>query len=186
MHKRTLVGLACLTALGLLLGIRFVGSAVQENVGMVILSRELLMPTSASLSGDLDNAERWLRRALAWDDANTGAHRGLAWVLKMRGQEAEATAEWRDAGITAQYLVSQSGSALRAKRYIDALLWSDILAVIEPGLRSTVFYLRYMALRAGGDAGSAGASLQEAIAIDRGWLRAEMRFRAWHLWGVAL
>jgi len=185
-HRGILSGLAGLVMLGLLLRIGLLGSAVQANVGMLILSRALLERSSTSLPEDLSHAERRLRAALAWNDANTAAHHGLAWVLKLQRRDAQATAEWRAAGLTAQYLVTQGELALRAERYEEALMWYEILAVVDPALSSTVDYLKYVVHKTEGNAESGMANLQAAVSIDTGWSDPEMRFRAWYLWGSLL
>jgi tetratricopeptide (TPR) repeat protein len=185
-HSWTFAALAGLAVLGLLLRARVLGSGVQKNMGLVIVSRALLSGSSMAEPEDLADAERWLRRALAWDDGSEGAHLGLAWALKMRGHEEQATAEWHAAGLTSEHLVSQGDSALRAGFLEEALQWYELLAVVEPELASTVHYLQYSALKAAGYLPSATVRLQQAISVDHGWLLPEMRFRAWYFWGASL
>lgn len=78
--------------LGLLCG-PFVLSRALSNMGMITLSRALV-PVPQALD-TLAQAEHWLRQAVAWDEDNSTAHRGLAWVMTARGESEEAVREWR-------------------------------------------------------------------------------------------
>jgi tetratricopeptide (TPR) repeat protein len=53
-------------------------------------------------------------------------------------------------------------------------------------LPSSVLYDQFLTHRALGSADSAFDSLRRAITTDQGWINPEIRFRAWHSWGVRL
>jgi tetratricopeptide (TPR) repeat protein len=131
-------------------------------------------------------AERWLKQALAWDEANRGARLGLGWAQALQGKGTEAAAQWRAAGMTARDFVAQGDQARRAGSYDEAMEWYERVALLEPRLQSTVLYLQYLTREASGNADLALAHLREAISLDRGWLDPETRFLAWRLWGVSL
>jgi len=178
----TLVGLLVLG----LLGGPFLLSCALSNVGMVALSRALVSSPGTPDPQTLTQAEHWLSRAVAWDEGNRGAHRGLAWVMTVQGKDEEAVAEWRAGGMTAQELRVWGSQAWRAKQYQEALRWYEQMALLEPGQESSALYLQYSALKAAGDEDAALARLQEAISIDRGWLSPEIRFYVWYRWAVHL
>ncbi len=184
-RKWLLMILAGLLVLGLLCG-PFVTSRALSNVGMVVLSRALVTSPGTPDLQTLTQAEHWLRRAVAWDEGNRGAHRGLAWVMTVQGKDEEAVTEWRAGGMTAQELRVWGDQARRAKQYQEALRWYEKMALLEPGQESSALYLQYSALKAAGDEDAALAKLQEAISIDRGWLSPEIRFYVWYRWAVHL
>jgi tetratricopeptide (TPR) repeat protein len=156
------------------------------NLGLVVMTRALVADPKAPDAQALAEAERRLKQAVAWDEGNPGAHRGLALALAIQGKHAEAAAEWQAAGLTSLDFIAQGDQVRRAGEYEEALWWYKQAALLEPRLPSSVLYLQYLTLRDGGDLDSALPKLQEGTLLDQGWLDAEMRFRAWYRWGAWL
>jgi tetratricopeptide (TPR) repeat protein len=185
-QKWRLVALAGLLSLGALLRAPALLSSGLGNAGLAALSRAMATHPYAASAEVVPRAEGWLKQALAWDEANLGARLGLGWALTLQGKDTEAAAQWRAAGLTARDLIAEGDQARRAGSYDEAMAWYERVALLEPGLQSTVLYLQYLTHEASGNTDLALMHLQEAISLDQGWLDLETRFLAWHLWGVSL
>jgi tetratricopeptide (TPR) repeat protein len=167
-----------------------VASSFAGNVGLLIVSRSLARADQVQHrlqdNPDLMRAQQWLQAATQINTANAGAWRGQGVSLAAQGQEQEALAAWQAAGITGQELIQQGETARLAGDSPEALVWYERAAKLDPGLLSSILYYRFLAQRDHGDADSAFDSLHRAIVTDQGWVKPEIRFRAWHSWGVRL
>ena len=165
-------------------------SRFASNVGLVTLNRSLVQDGVSGAAGrddpNLAEAERWLNAASNLDATNRGAWRGLGFALAAQGREDEVVAAWRTArGIGEEFV--QRGEAMRkVRRTAEALAWYERAVRVEPGLASTVLYYRYATLTAARRIDTAIDNLSQAVALDRGWLTPDIRFRAWHDWGIWL
>ena len=178
------VALLCVAlVLGLLLCGPAIVSRALANIGLVVLTRALAVNPKAPDGAAVAEAEQWLEHALAWDQANPGVHRGLAWTTAIHAEYDEAAAAWQAGGLTALDLISRGDHARRSTYYQEALWWYQQAVRLDPELMSCVAYLEYLALSDGGGGEAAQLRLQEAVSLDRGWLDVEMRCQAWHRWG---
>jgi len=117
------------------------------------------------------------------DATNRGAWRGLGFALAAQRREDEAVAAWRTAGGIGEEFVQWGEAMRKVRRTAEALAWYERAARVEPGLASTILYYRHATLTAAGRIDAAIDNLSQAVALDRGWLGTEIRFRAWHAWG---
>jgi tetratricopeptide (TPR) repeat protein len=167
-------------------------SSFAGNVGLLLLARSLYASDLVGLGGKVpdtverEQASQWLSMATQLDGANGGAWRGQGFGLAAEGQEQEATAAWRAAGITGQEFIQRGETARLAGNYLEALVWYERAEKLDPSLPSSVHYYRFLAQRALGNEDSAFDSLRRAITTDQGWINPEIRFRAWYAWGVRL
>jgi tetratricopeptide (TPR) repeat protein len=165
-------------------------SRLASNVGLVTLNRSLAQHDTLWEEGSSDpnlaQAERWLRLATELDAANQGAWRGLGFALAAQGREDEVVSAWRTARGIGEELVQRGEAMRKVRRTAEALVWYERAVRVEPGLASTVLYHRYTTLIAAGRIDTAIDNLSQAVALDRGWLTAAIRFRAWHDWGIWL
>ncbi len=156
-------------------------SRVLSNAGLVMLARARGGQATASVQ-PLSAAQNLLQRALAWDEGNRSAHRGLGLVFLFNHDLLQAAGHWRDAGWTAADLLTRSDAAGQAGA--PQLAW-EYLAVAESlddSLRSTLAYARYEALRGQDRSREALQYLEEAITWDAGWLDPADRLQAWLDW----
>ena len=108
-------------------------SYVLSSVGMVSLARDLSGAAGELFPQVALDADTLLCQALSLDAGNRGAHRGLGWVLAAQGKVAEAAAEWRAGGFTAQEFIDAGEQARKAGRFQEALEWYERAANVEPG-----------------------------------------------------
>jgi tetratricopeptide (TPR) repeat protein len=169
-----------------------VASRFASNVGLLLLARSTpssdLLGLGSKVSDTLEReqAKQWLYVATQLDEANAGAWRGQGVGLAAEGQEPEAIAAWHAAGITSQELIQRGETARLAGHYLEALVWYERAEKLDPSLPSSVLYYRFLTQQALGSADSAFDSLRRAITTDQGWINPEIRFHAWHSWGVRL
>ena len=93
---------------------------------------------------------------------------------------------WRNAGVRAEDFLALAEKARQKEDYETALLWYQNAQRMGMELRSTVAIMRYYLTNQKGAPESMTDSLKLAVAIDRGWVDAGMRFVAWYIYGKAL
>jgi tetratricopeptide (TPR) repeat protein len=174
------------------LGWRIWISSFAGNVGLLLLARSLsssdpVGPESiASYATARERARQWLQLATQLNRENAGAWRGQGFSLAAEGQEQAAAAAWQAAGITSQEFIQRGEAARLAGYYLEALAWYERAEKLEPSLPGSVLYYRFLAQRALGSTDFAFDSLRRAVTSDQGWSNPELRFRAWHTWGLWL
>lgn len=166
-------GTALVGTLALLLFLRgtAIVSRVWSNVGLVVLSRALVLTPDESASQTAAQAEDILRQAMAYDAGNRSARRGLGFAHAVQGREDEALNIWQSAGGIDQISALGWGFALMAQgreneavavwraadmtqlfitlgerartewQYEEAQLWSERAVAVEPSLGDTWYDL---------------------------------------------
>lgn len=167
-------------------------SSFAGNVGLLLMARSLssaVPPGPESKESDTmgrEQARQWLHMATQLNGANAGAWRGQGFGLAAEGQEQEAIAAWHAAGITGQEFIQRGEAARLAGDYLEALIWYERAEKLDLSLLSSILYDRFLAQQALGNEDSAFDSLGHAVTTDHGWINPEIRFHAWHSWGVRL
>ena len=161
-------------------------SLILSNIGMVSLGHSLATPGLAKSARTLAQAEVWFERAVAATDRNASAHRGLARILFLRGDDSQSLLHWQMGGMEAQHLILWGEQAFREGQHELALRWYQQAALVDPAGASDALYLQHQTLMESGEEGLAWTRLHEAVALDRGWPSGETRFLVWQRWGLHL
>lgn len=103
-----------------------------------------------------------------------------------RAARAAMVQAWEEGGFDAEDFLDAGEAARKAGQYEEALAWYGRAMEMGSELGSSPWYFRFLALRDQGDEARAYDALRRAIVADRGWRDPEIRFRAWHYWGVWL
>ncbi len=146
------------------------GADLSSWAGQVV---ELRLATSCGPADDC--GADWV----GWGDLSLTTRAG--WQAAERAPSAAALQAWRAAGATPETMQAIAASAVRRGDYALALRWyARTLPPEQPS--STAAFLRYRLAAPP----AAAAELAAAVALDQGWLSADLRFQAWYLWGRSL
>jgi tetratricopeptide (TPR) repeat protein len=121
-----------------------IASRFMNNLGLIMLNRALVREDTQAdpvrTQSDLATAEVWLRRAIALDEGNVGASRGLGFALGGQGQESDALAAWQSAGVTAGEFIQRGQVARAARRDDEALIWFMRAVHLQPDSGDAWYY----------------------------------------------
>jgi len=107
-------------------------SAMLSNAGMIKLNHALRTPGRIASPQQLQEAERWFTRSLAWDAANPAAHRGLGWTWEARGDSVRAAHWWKQGGFSAQDFLMCADAAASVAQEDLCRLWLRRAALMQP------------------------------------------------------
>jgi tetratricopeptide (TPR) repeat protein len=111
------------------------------TVGLMALVSSLTSTPDELHLKTLAQAKRLLHQALTWDEENHGAHRGLAWVLAVRGEAEEASSEWRAGGFTVLDFIARGERSRQAGQYEDAMTWYRRATWLDSELGDPYYYM---------------------------------------------
>jgi tetratricopeptide (TPR) repeat protein len=111
-----------------------IGGVVARNAGFLSLNRDY---AGQALTGDLDDASIAhsiiaFRRTIDRGAGNASTWRALGYLHLARGEEEEALAAWRQAGIMTGELYAKGAEAEATANYDEALAWYGRVTTVDP------------------------------------------------------
>lgn len=107
-------------------------SHLWSDIGLIRLNRMVFTTGVAGPFENTESLERAFTQAVAWDEGNPGAHKGLALIHAVRGDKQRSIREWQAAGMTGTDLMDLAEESARARRYLDALWWYNLVEELQP------------------------------------------------------
>lgn len=127
-----------------------------------------------------------LEKAFRLQSDNIQVRQDLALAYEAVGDLQHADVMWRSIGMSDSTFLLLGEQSLNENRLTEAELWLDRASRMDGELLSSVHYFRAVLLSQQQQSEEAFNVLQQAIELDKGWIRPQIQFQAWYRWGTWL